>query len=288
MTEATGFKQIAVIGSGQMGAGIAQVCATSGFKVFLNDINPTSVEKAKSSIENSLAKLVAKGQLSAEVQKKSLGLIDFGTDLNRLKTCDLAIEAIQENIAAKGDILKKLDELLAPEAVIGTNTSSISITKLASYSLYPERVIGIHFMNPVPLMKLVEVIKGLKTSPETLDKTLLFCKSLGKETIRSEDYPGFVINRILMPMINEAFEVLREGVATAEDIDRGMKLGTNQPMGPIALADFIGLDTCLSILEVLHRGLGDPKYRPSPLLQKYVDAKLLGRKTKQGVYTYGE
>lgn len=286
MIETTRFNQIGIIGSGQMGSGIAQVCATHGFKVFLNDTNPNSLEKAKSSIETSLNKLVSKGLLPVESPKKSLDLIDFVTDLNSLKNCDLAIEAIHENIDAKGEILRKLDEIMDPAAVIGTNTSSISITKLASYSLYPERVIGIHFMNPVPLINLVEIINGLKTSPGTLAKTLLFCKNLSKETIRSDDYPGFVINRILMPMINEAFEVLREGIATAEDIDRGMKQGTNQPMGPIALADFIGLDTCLSILEVLHRGLGDPKYRPSPLLQKYVNAGLLGRKTKQGVYTY--
>lgn len=281
-----GFSNIGVVGAGQMGAGIAQVCAQAGFPVILTDLSVETLQKAKSTILKSLGKLVEKGVINAAHQEQAQGFLSYETDITKLSSCDLVIEAVSENLELKGRVLRQLDELMPAHGVLGTNTSSISIAKLAGFTQRPDRVIGIHFMNPVPLMKLVEVIVGLKTSQDTLKKTLDFCQILGKETIQSQDYPGFVVNRVLMPMINEAFEALREGLATAADIDRGLKLGTNQPMGPLALADFIGLDTCLSILEVLYHGFGDPKYYPSPLLRKHVEAGLLGRKTKQGVYLY--
>jgi 3-hydroxybutyryl-CoA dehydrogenase len=282
----SGFSRIGVVGAGQMGAGIAQVCAQVGFPVTVTDVTPEALVKAKATVQKSMAKLVEKGMLTPSLQEQALGLMAYETQLEALARCDLVIEAVSENLDLKGRILRQLDGLIPVHGVIATNTSSISIARLAGLTQRPDRVIGIHFMNPVPLMKLVEIIVGLKTSQDTLNKALEFCRVLGKETIQSLDYPGFVVNRILMPMINEAFEALREGLATADDIDRGMKLGTNQPMGPIALADFIGLDTCLSILEVLYQGFGNPKYYPSPLLRKYVEAGLLGRKTKQGVYKY--
>lgn len=284
--EIKSYKWIGVVGAGQMGSGIAQVCAMSGYKVFLSDINKDVLDRAQSTIQNSLQKLTQKELISAEIAQKASQALTYTTQIQEFEPCDLVIEAVHENISLKGQILKNLDRILAKDAVLASNTSSISITKLAHFTSRPDRFVGIHFMNPVPLMKLVEVIVGLKTDPQVLKRTLKFCETLGKETVQSQDYPGFIVNRILMPMINEAFEALKEGIASAEDIDRGMKLGTNQPMGPLALADFIGLDTCLSVLEVMHQGLGDPKYRPSPLLRKYVDGGLLGRKVKQGVYSY--
>lgn len=279
------FKKIGVVGAGQMGSGIAQVVAMQGTSCVVYDIASKSLDKAKASIEKSLQKLSEKGKLSkspSEVLKN----LDFVSDLQKLSACDLVIEAATENISLKKEIFQKLDSLLAPGSIIGTNTSSISITQLAASTQRPDRFIGVHFMNPVPLMKLVEVISGTLTSSATLESIQKLIVSLDKTMVQSKDYPGFIVNRILMPMINEAVYALYEGVGSVEAIDTGMKLGTNQPMGPLELADFIGLDTCLSIMEVLHEGLGDSKYRPCPLLRNYVAAGLLGRKSGRGFYQY--
>jgi 3-hydroxybutyryl-CoA dehydrogenase len=281
-----GFKQIGVVGAGQMGAGIAQVAAASGLQVQLADISSTQVEKAKSGIQKSLEKLVEKGKLTADQKDQTLKNLKFETTIESLSGCDLVIEAIVENESVKRELFQKLDKLLKHEAVIASNTSSIPITRLAAYTTRPDRFIGMHFMNPVPLMKLVEIISGMATSKETLKRITELSLAMGKETTTSQDFPGFVVNRVLMPMINEAFCALMEGVASAEDIDKGMMLGCNQPMGPLALADFIGLDTCLSIMKVIHDGTQDPKHRPCPLLAKYVEAGFYGRKSKRGVYTY--
>jgi 3-hydroxybutyryl-CoA dehydrogenase len=280
------FNSVLVVGSGQMGQGIAQVCAASGLPVTLVDVNAAQLEKAKAGIAASLEKLESKSVVPAGTRAAALGRLSTSTDLTAGKAADLAIEAVSESIALKTELLRKLDELLAPGAILATNTSSIPITRLGAATRRADRVIGMHFMNPVPLMKLVEVIPGMATAPETTDRILALCAALDKETSRSQDYPGFVVNRVLMPMINEAFDALLAGVATAQDIDKGMKLGTNQPMGPLALADFIGLDTCLAIMQVMHEGLGEPRYRPSPLLRKYVEAGFVGKKAKRGVYRY--
>jgi 3-hydroxybutyryl-CoA dehydrogenase len=257
-----GFSRVGVIGAGQMGSGIAQVMATTGLGVTLIDSSEAQLEKAKRSIL-------------------------FYTDaLESLKNCDLVVEAIIENESIKKELFSKLDQLLPKDSVIASNTSSISIARLGSATKRPEKVIGMHFMNPVPIMKLVEIIPSISTSMEVQTRVKTLATALGKEISMSKDYPGFIVNRILMPMINEAFFALMEGVGTAEDIDQGMKLGTNQPMGPLALADFIGLDTCLFIMRVLHDGMGDSKYRPCPLLVQYVDAGWLGKKTGRGIYQY--
>ncbi len=285
MSEAS-FKTIGVVGAGQMGSGIAQVCAMAGLQAVLIDTAETQIERARNTIKMSIDKLAAKGTISAEVAQTAHTAIKFGSDLELLAGCDLVIEAIVEHEATKIELLRKIDKLLKPHAVIASNTSSIPITRMAAATSRPDKFIGMHFMNPVPIMKLVEIIPGLATAPEVTAQVVALAKKLGKDTSTSQDYPGFVVNRILMPMINEAFFALMEGVASAEDIDKGMKLGTNQPMGPLTLADFIGLDTCLAILRVLHDGLGDPKYRPCPLLAKYVEAGYLGRKVKRGVYSY--
>lgn len=278
-------KCVGVIGAGQMGSGIAQVLAQAGFDVCLNDVREESLKKAVSGMEKSLGKLFEKGKIE-EHPPTILGRVKTKTNLTDLSCCDVVIEAVNENEDLKKQIFKTLDDVLKPHAIIASNTSSLPITRLASYTKRPDKFIGMHFMNPVPVMTLVEIIRGHATSDETYQLTKLLSEKTGKTTVCSQDFPGFIINRILMPMINEAFFVLMEGIASPEDIDNGMKLGTNQPMGPLTLADFIGLDTCLAIMKVLHEGLGDSKYRPCPLLKKYVDAGYFGRKSGQGVYKY--
>lgn len=279
------IKTIAVIGAGQMGGGIAQVAAQSGFKVFIYDVREEGLKKASSTAERSLQKLFEKGKLD-EHPPAILGRMKYTSQLNDLSPCELFIEAVNENEALKNKIFSDLDKIAPATAIFASNTSSLPITRLASATKRPQQFIGMHFMNPVPIMTLVEIIRGHQTSQETYDCIQQVALKMGKTTICSQDYPGFIVNRILMPMINEAFYTLMEGVATKEDIDNGMKLGTNQPMGPLTLADFIGLDTCYAIMKVLHDGLGDSKYRPCPLLKKYVDAGELGKKVGKGVYQY--
>ena len=274
-----------VIGAGQMGAGIAQVAAQSGFEVIVQDMGTEFLARGEGTIEKSLARLHEKGKLSS-TPAEVIGRIKFTTDLNDLAHADLVVEAIVENEAVKSELFRTLGGIVKPSGILASNTSSIPITALASASGRPEQFIGMHFMNPVPLMALVEVIRGHQTSDETAQFVISTAVQLGKTPLTCNDFPGFVSNRILMPMLNEAIQCVMEGVADKEAIDGIMKLGMNHPMGPLTLADFIGLDTCLSIMEVLHRGLGDDKYRPSPLLRKMVQAGLLGRKSGQGFYTY--
>lgn len=281
------IKKILVVGAGQMGAGIAQVSAQAGFEVLVVDAFEPSLERARTGMGKSLLKLKEKGLL-AEEPTDVLARLQWAATLSRAKEFvpDMVIEAVSENINVKQKIFEELEGLCPASTIFCTNTSSISITKLASFTKRPDRVMGMHFMNPVPIMKLVELIEGLGTSREVSRVVRSAAERMGKTCILSKDRAGFIINRILMPMINEAFFVLGEDLGTAEDIDTGMKLGTNQPMGPLQLADFIGLDTCLSIMEVLHKYLGDDKYRPAPLLRQYVDAGWLGRKSGRGVYAY--
>lgn len=280
------IKTIGVIGAGQMGNGIAQVAAVAGFNVHLNDLSKDALDRAQASIKNSLEKLVSRDKITADERDQALARISTTDSIDDLAGCDLVIEAIVENEKIKLELFKKLDEITAPHAILASNTSSISITRIAAATKRPNQVIGMHFMNPVPIMKLVEIIRGLATDDATYDAVCAVSEKMAKTTVLAQDYPGFIVNRILMPMINEAVYTLMEGVGSVEDIDTAMKLGTNQPMGPLTLADFIGLDTCLAILEVLHEGLGDPKYRPCPLLRKYVDAGWVGRKSGRGFYTY--
>lgn len=286
MVSVAGFEHIGVVGAGQMGLGIAQVMAVSGLKVTLVDPQQGALDKAQTAIEGSLAKFVAKEKLTAEVADRAKAALSYKLALTELKSAELVIEAVPENEPLKASIFAELEGICPASTLFASNTSSISITRLAGATKRPEQFIGMHFMNPVPIMKLVEVIEGFATSAETTQKITALATAIGKQVTTSQDYPGFVVNRILMPMINEAFTALHEGVASAEDIDLAMKLGTNQPMGPLALADFIGLDTCLAIIEVLYNEIRDPRYRPSTLLVKYVEAGYFGRKSGRGVYTY--
>jgi len=280
------IKSIGVIGAGQMGRGIAQVAAFADYEVQLFDISEESLEFAHTFVKKQLNRGVEKEKWDQVRADKTLGNIATTTDLKSLKDCDLVIEAATENKEVKFKIFKDIDEILKPGAIMATNTSSISITEIAAHTKRPELVCGMHFMNPVPVMKLVEGISGLETSKETFDAVQKASEKMGKTFVKAKDMPGFAVNRILMPMINEAVYTLHEGIASVEDIDIAMKLGTNQPMGPLTLADFIGLDTCLAIMEVLFDGLGDTKYRPCPLLRQYVQAGRLGKKTGRGFYSY--
>ena len=279
-------RTLGVVGGGQMGGGIAHVAAAVGLMVTLVDVEERFLEKARAAIEKNLDREVAKGKRTADEKAAALALLSATTRLEALADADVVVEAIVEDETLKKDLFRRLDAVCRPGAILASNTSSISITRLASATRRPEAFIGMHFMNPVPVMQLVEVIRGIATSDATAAAVDALARRMGKTPIHCLDYPGFISNRVLMPMINEAIEALREGVATKEAIDGIMKLGMNHPMGPLTLADFIGLDTCLSILRVLHQGFGDPKYRPSPLLVRMVDAGWLGKKTGKGFYEY--
>jgi 3-hydroxybutyryl-CoA dehydrogenase len=280
------IKTIGVIGAGTMGNGIAQVFAQSGFMVRLVDVGQPMLDRARRTIEKSLAKFVEKGTLTAADRELALKRLTTTTTLDQLSDVDYVVEAIIENAEAKAALFASLDAIVKHEAILASNTSSISITRIGAATKRPDRVLGMHFMNPVPLMGLVEMIRGQATSDESMRTASALCTALGKTAVEAADYPGFIANRILMPMINEAIFAVMEGVGTPEAIDTVMKLGMNHPMGPLALADFIGLDVCLAILNVLYDGLGDPKYRPCPLLRRMVAAGHLGRKSGKGFYAY--
>jgi 3-hydroxybutyryl-CoA dehydrogenase len=280
------IRKVGVIGAGQMGNGIAHACALAGFNVLLNDLSPDRINSGMATINGNMARQVAKKVIKEEDRKAALGRIQPAESLEVLGDCDLVIETATEKEEVKRKILSELCPGLKPEAIVGTNTSSISITRLASATDRPERFIGIHFMNPVPVMELVELIRGIATADATFESTKAFVAKLGKTIAVAEDFPAFIVNRILLPMINEAVYTLYEGVGNVEGIDTAMRLGAHHPMGPLELADFIGLDTCLSVMQVLHEGLADSKYRPCPLLVKYVEAGWLGRKTQRGFYDY--
>lgn len=279
-------KSIGIVGAGIMGTGIAQVCALSGLDVLLNDVDADKLEKANDTLETNLARMLSKQKIDAAAAKRAADRIRYTIDQQELTACDFLIEAATERLDVKQQILGKLDRLSRPDAVIATNTSSVSITKLASALSNPGRLIGMHFFNPVPVMGLVEVIRGARTSDDVFQTTQALVTQLDKTAINVKNSPGFVVNRILIPMLNEAIFVLQEGLATAEEIDTGMKLGANHPIGPLALADMVGLDTLLGALEVFYRDFNDPKYRPAPLLRELVDAGYLGRKAGRGFYTY--
>lgn len=287
--EISSIKKIGIVGAGQMGNGIAQVAAAQNFEVVMFDISSGSLDKGLGAITSSCDRMIKKTTMTEDQKKNLLAQIKPTTSMNDLATCDFVVEAATENIELKLNIFKQLDEIVKKDAILTSNTSSISITKIASVTKRPTQVAGMHFMNPVPLMQLVEGIRGLQTSDETFKATKELSEKLGKVFVESvKDMPGFIVNRVLMPMINEAVYTLHEGIASVESIDQAMKLGTNQPMGPLTLADFIGLDTCLAIMNVLHDGLADSKYRPCPLLVKYVEAGWLGRKTGRGFYNYAK
>jgi 3-hydroxybutyryl-CoA dehydrogenase len=280
------FKKIGIIGAGQMGNGIAHVCALAGYDVLLHDVSPDRVKAGLATINGNMARQVGKKVITEDQRKAALGRIKPAESMQELADCDLVIESATEKEDVKRKIFVELSPLLKPGATIATNTSSISITRLAASTDRPEQFIGIHFMNPVPLMELVELVRGIATGDQTFELAKEFVTKLGKTYAVAEDFPAFMVNRILLPMINEAVYTLYEGVGSVEAIDTAMKLGAHHPMGPLELADFIGLDTCLSVMQVLYEGLADSKYRPCPLLVKYVEAGWLGRKTKRGFYDY--
>ena len=280
------IRTVGIVGSGQMGGGIAQVAAQAGLAVVLYDVSTSIVDRALAVIQKNLIRLTDRGKLPAEERRAVLERLCGTSDLAELAAADVVIEAVPEDAAIKETIFRRLDEIVRPGVILASNTSSISLTRLGAVTARPDRVIGMHFMNPPVVMQLVEIVRGLATSDDTYAVIDALAKQMGKTTIQAKDYAGFVVNRILLPMINEAIYALYEGVGGVEDIDQGMKLGTNQPMGPLALADLIGLDTCLAVLERLHHGLGDDKYRPCPLLRNYVAAGWLGRKTDKGFYDY--
>jgi 3-hydroxybutyryl-CoA dehydrogenase len=282
------LRQIGVIGAGQMGAGIAQVAAQAEISVLMHDIAPEICKRGVDSISRNLNRMIERGRFKPEDRDRVMRRVETTTDLEDLAGVDFVIEAVVENEDAKIGLLQKLDKVCPPETIFASNTSSISITRMGARTSRADRVIGMHFMNPVPAMKLVEIIRGLATSEATYQETRRLAEQLGKTTMTAQDFPGFIVNRVLLPMINEAIYTMYEGVGGVTDIDTAMKLGTNQPMGPLELADLIGLDTCLAIMEVMHRVLGDDKYRPCPLLKKYVDAGYLGRKSGRGFYVYDE
>ena len=280
------IKTIGIIGAGQMGSGIAHVCALAGFDVRISDVDAAALERARGNIDHNIGRQVARGKVTEGEKSTALKRISAGTDLAAFRDCDIVIEAATEKEAVKREIFKQLVPNLKPDALVATNTSSISITRLAATTDRPGKFIGMHFMNPVPMMTLVEVIRGIATDESTFQTVRELALKLGKTPVAAEDFPAFIVNRILLPMINEAVYTLYEGVGSVEAIDTAMKLGANHPMGPFELADFIGLDTCLSVMQVLYEGLADSKYRPCPLLVKYVEAGWLGRKTKRGFYDY--
>ena len=282
------LQQIGVVGAGQMGAGIAQVAAQAEIAVVMHDIAPEICRRGVDAIARNLDRMIERGRFKPETRDQVMRRVETTTRIEDLARIGFVIEAVIENEDAKIAVLQKLDKVCPPETILASNTSSISITRMGARTSRADRVIGMHFMNPVPAMKLVEIVRGLATSEATFQQTRALAEQLGKTTMTAQDFPGFIVNRVLLPMINEAIYTMYEGVGGVTDIDTAMKLGTNQPMGPLELADLIGLDTCLAIMEVMHRVLGDDKYRPCPLLKKYVDAGYLGRKSGRGFYVYDE